>query len=168
MTKRAFREPIFAALFQLVKTNVQLSYATISRNFRGWDQLAKSPALMPAIFQVDGISYEVDQSDWLMPRYKLRAKILAYAAVDVSKNPALAPSQLANAIIDDIELSIYEGGLTPGGIITGDRQTLGGLVENAYVEGTGFVDPGYSSDGLVAITVPVVMVVGFNFSNIQS
>jgi hypothetical protein len=168
MNKRNFREPIFAALFQLVKNNVQLKYQTISRNYRGYEQLAKSPALMPAIFQVDGISYEVDQSDWLMPRYKLKAKILAYAAADTSKNPNLAPSSLANAVLDDIEQAIYEGGLTPGGIITGDRQTLGGLVENAYVDGTGFVDPGYSSDGLIAITVPVVIVTGFNFSNIAS
>lgn len=155
---RAFREPIFQALFKQIQSNVQLNYSTISRNFISWSEIAQSQALMPAIYQVDGITYDISQLDgngiFGATRYVLQARILAYASTDPSKDPGLAPSSLANSILDDIEQSLEP-------VVFGDLQTLGGLVVNAFFDGTGFVDPGINQSGLVAITMPVKIIVGY-------
>src|SRR5277367_368661 len=140
-----FREPIFAALFAQVANNVQLKYATKTRRFVPWSQAAK--ATTPTLMQVDGITFQVSQLGsgalYGAQKYVLHAQIWAYAYASPSTNPTNTPSQQANAMIDDIETSIQP--------IPGERQTLGGLVENAFEEGEGYVDPGISEPGLIIV-----------------
>lgn len=155
-----FREPIFAALFAQVVNNIKLPYATKTRRFVPWGNASK--ANMPTLMQVDGITFEVTQLGagalYGAQKYVLHAQIWAYAQANPSTNPENVPSQQANAMIDDIETSIQP--------IPGERQTLAAvnkgkpLVENAFVEGEGYCDPGIGQAGLILVMVPVKLITG--------
>lgn len=148
------RESIFAALWAQVSSAVQYTFQVKSRRWVHWN---KSP--VPALYQVDGITYDVTQlgegAVYGASKYILTAQLWAYNNASPSQLPSNVPSQIANTMLDAIEFAVNP--------YLGERQTLGGLVENAFVEGKGYVDPGIAEDGKIILMVPIQMIVtGFS------
>lgn len=151
-----FREPIYAALFKQISNpaNMKFKFNTLSRRFVGWDK--SNSAKLPALYQLEGPSAQVTQlSDGGMygaQRYVLRAQLWAYAEANPSDNPNNTPSQIMHAMVDAIETAINP--------YPGELQQLGGLVENCFVEGEEFLDPGIIESGRIVVMVPVKLITG--------
>lgn len=153
-----FREPVYAALFALVSNPANLKYpfATKSRRFVQWGK--DKNAMLPALYILEGPTDNVSQLDSGSgygsgaQKYILKAQIWGYAQANPSDNPSNIPSQQMHAMKDAIETAMST--------LDGDRQTLGGLVENAFVDGEGYCDPGIAESGLIVVMVPVKIITG--------
>ncbi len=134
------REAVYAGVFARVSAVPGL--VTASRRLRHWSDVA--PAEQPALFQVQR-GEDVHRLRGLPPRRQLSLDLYLYAAT--GGDPGTAPAQILNPLIDAIEAALAPDPVT-------GTQTLGGLVEHAWIEGRIETDEGVLGDQAVMI-VPV-------------
>ncbi|MDE2101878.1 MAG: hypothetical protein KGL39_31825 [Patescibacteria group bacterium] len=134
------RESIYAALFSLLQTATGLT--TASRRFKTWDQSTGT-----ALYQVQ----KSEKATSKLPgakRWELSVDVYLYAVADQSNT---APATALNALLDAIEAALQPE--------PGVKQTLGGLVDQAYIDGVIQVNTGDIGDVMFAI-IPVTIVTG--------
>lgn len=138
------REPIYAALFAKLQT--ASGFATTSRRLRHWTDTpgGDQPALFMA--QKRETAFPREPVPGLPTKYLLEVDVYVY----VKARSNAAPGPLLNALIDAVEAAIAG---TPG---AGGKQTLGGLCEHAWVEGTIETDEGTLGDQAVAV-IPILI-----------
>lgn len=139
------REAIYAALFQRLSAVPGL--VTTSRRLRHWTDVAAPE--QPALFQVQK-EESVEQRPGLPPKRRLSVELYLYA--NSGADPAVAPAQLLNPLVDAVEAALAPDTPVAAG------QTLGGLVAHAWIEGRIETDEGALGDQAVAI-VPVSILV---------
>lgn len=151
------RETIFAALFALVNTPAMLVsggglFNTITRRPKLWSEYNNS-ADFPVLGMVEpDEQYEYRQGKASPANRTLKAQFWIYTAVP--QDDAVIPSTILNNCIDAIE-----NALTPvpspsnGGI-----QTLGNLVQSAWISDAPKKAPGYTDvNGLAIIPVSILV-----------
>jgi hypothetical protein len=137
------REAVYAALF--AKLSAVPGIRTASRRLRHWADLP--PSQQPALFQVQKAE-AIGLEDGLPPRRQLSVELYLYAT---GSDPGVPPSSILNPLIDAIEATLAP--VTPG-----TTQTLGGLVQHAWIAGRIETDEGVLGDQAVAI-LPVDILV---------
>jgi hypothetical protein len=145
---QANRETISQALeTQLAKAKNAYPFKTVSRRARIWSNVTS--AEQPVIFLVK-VSEAVDQSTWGAARYRLKYFVLCYLRADAQPN-VIAEVEI-NKALDAVDAALL--GTPPG-----EKQKLGGLVENCWIEGDVMIDTGIL-DQQIVIVVPVSIVTG--------
>jgi hypothetical protein len=139
------REPIFEALFALINTAVASQAPTVSRRF----QLASAvqTAMQPAVFQVEK-NERVERTRGLNAKYHLAADIVIYVQSGIN-DTSVIPSVALNGLLDAIDAAMQPNPVDPM-----HNQTLGGLVEHAWIEGETMIFEGTLQGQSVAI-VPI-------------
>lgn len=135
------RESIAAALFALAGSTA--GFVTKSRRLKHWSDVTAED--QPALFQSQG-KETVDTAAAKMGApnvHKIEFQLYIYVH---STDPTVPPSSLLNPILDALEAA-----LTP---TPGLKQTLGGLVQHAFISGSIETDEGVLGDQAVAI-VPI-------------
>lgn len=145
---QASREAISQALeTQLAKAKNAYPFKTVSRRARIWTNVTS--AEQPVIFLVK-VSEAIDQSTWGAPRYRLKYVVLCYLRADAAPN--LVPEVEINKVLDAVDVTLL--GTPPG-----EKQTLGGVVENCWIEGDVMIDTGIL-DQQIVIVIPVSILTG--------
>ncbi|TWB20669.1 hypothetical protein FBZ89_10668 [Nitrospirillum amazonense] len=137
------REDIHAALF--ARLTAAAPFATASRRVRLWNDL--SPAQQPALFLMSR-GEEVTRRDTLPAHRVLRVDILLYAQ---APDDETAGAVVLNPLLDAVEAALRP---PPGQ----DKQTLGGLVHDCWIEGQVTTDEGALGSQAVAI-VPLHLLI---------
>lgn len=142
------RETIFAALFALVsgaKVNGQPAFATTSRRLRLPSEV--SPAEKPALFLQQDDETADQSSGYGATRWRLSAHLFVFAVAD----ELTAPDAVLNPLLDAIESVLRAPGFA--------KQTLGGLVDNCWIDAKVIRDPAplTSAPNLI---IPVSIVAG--------
>ena len=146
------RENAYAALFTLASNGEGLtgkitwgagqSLAYTSRRVKLWDDLPAQPALCQA-------EHGETLVNGLTPPYLriLKAMWLIFHKVDDGEIAATTDNQ----ILDAVELALKS---VPGDVGYPERNTLGGIVENVFIDGAIIKVPG-DLDGQALIAVPI-------------
>lgn len=134
---RGTREAIYSALFGLVSGCAP--FAVTSRVLKDW---ADTPA-QPALYQMQSGEVAHEGFPGLPLRWTLSVRLFIYAQGDGGTGGV--PSQALNPLLDAVEQA-----LAPAV----GKQTLGGLVESAWIDGQVNVYEGVLGQQAVAI-VPV-------------
>ena len=134
------REPIYAALYAKLQT-IGGSVLTYSRILQHWTDVASSR--QPAMYQVQMTEVANPQPLGLPTKWTLNLDIYIYVKGDgkTSQTPVI------NALLD--ALTNVLASTNPSG-----KQTLGGLVEHCWIEGSIQTDEGVLGDQSVVI-VPI-------------
>jgi hypothetical protein len=129
-------EAIEVALFTLIETNVKgLGFKTVSRRPRTWSQVGNEG--QPALFLAP-LGFTITQDQLFGPsKYVLHYMVLVYTRAD--EGSTTPPQTLLNRCMKAVNDALQQ---QPKGY----KQTLGGLVENAWIEGevpmgSGILDP---------------------------
>ena len=136
------RELIYSKFFDLLKSVGDFKVA--SRRLKHWSDV--SPAQQPALF-VSQRTELVTRTPGLNPVWDLHIDVYLYANTGGDKS--IAPSQILNPLIDAIEAALKPNPID-------NKQTLGGLVQHAWIDGAIETDEGVLGDQAVAI-IPVVI-----------
>lgn len=136
------RELIYSKFFDLIK-NVG-DFKTASRRLKHWSDIA--PAQQPAMFQSQRTEI-VTRTPGLNPVWDLHLDIYLYANTGGDRDKS--PAQIINPLIDAIEAALKPNPID-------NKQTLGGLVQHAWIDGAIETDEGVLGDQAVAI-IPVVI-----------
>ena len=136
------REQIYSALF--AKLQAVDGFVTVSRRLRHWDDVPQ--AEQPALFQAQKRE-SVSTEPGLNPVWLLSLDLYIYARTgeDRGESPASAINPLVDAVLST---------LAPHPIT--NKQTLGGLVQHAWVEGAIETDEGVLGEQGVAI-IPIII-----------
>ena len=136
------REQIYSALF--AKLQAVAGFVTVSRRLRHWDDVPQ--AEQPALFQAQKRE-SVSTEPGLNPVWLLSLDLYIYARTgeDRDESPATVINPLVDAVLET---------LAPDPIT--NKQTLGGLVQHAWVEGTIETDEGVLGEQGVAI-IPIII-----------
>lgn len=137
------REPIYAALFARLASSA--GFVTTGRRLKHWNDVHASS--QPALFMAQKTETP-SQVRGIPARWELKVDVYLY----VNTSGDQAPGTLLNAVLD----SVAEA-LAPNNPIE-NVQTLGGLVEHCWIEGTIETDEGTLGDQAVAI-VPISILV---------
>jgi hypothetical protein len=137
------REPIYAALFSAAAA--ASPSVTASRRLRHWSDVAA--AEQPALFMVQK-SETAQRHKGLPPKWVLAVDLFLYAKAPDDLSP---PAAVLNPLVDAVE-----GVLAP--VNPTLTQTLGGLVEHAWIAGKIETDEGVLGGQAIAI-VPVEILV---------
>lgn len=135
----AAREDIYAALLTLLQAAAP--FQTISRRVRLWSDL--SAAQQPALFLVAKGEDHAPQTG-LPPRRTLQADLVVYA---LAPDDDTAGSQVLNPLLDALQTALRPPPYSAD-------QTLGGLVQHAWIEGHIQTDEGALGPQAVAV-IPV-------------
>lgn len=146
---RVPRETIFAALLTKAQTavlNGNPAFVTSSRKFRSWDEV--NPVEMPALFIASGNQNAMQQAQYGDIKWRIRA--LAWIYCMHSPDSETIPGTDLNYLLDAFEEALKP--TVPG------RQTLGGLVTHAYIDGEIMISEGSlpndtKSVALIPITI---------------
>ena len=149
------REPIFAAHFALLQAITTGSppaspFKTTSRRLRHWTDVPESER--PYLCQAQGNEEHAWTHPALEAEIKLHAKLYIYV-VNGSGDDA-APGTVLNPLLDAIQ-ALYGPGATDPNT---RKQTLGGLVKHARIEGEVLTFEGTLGNTEVAI-VPIELLV---------
>lgn len=136
------RETIYAALF--AKLSGLAGFTTKSRKLKHWADTA--PSEQPALFVIQRTE-SVQTVPGLNPVLELRVDIYLYA--HTRGDPSKAPSEILNPLLDAVAAALAPDVIT-------NKQTLGGLVQHAWIEGSIETDEGVLGDQGVVI-VPVII-----------
>lgn len=138
------REKVFEALWE--KLQGLQGIVTFSRRLRHWEDVSKDeqPALFLAAAGQTGV-----QVRNLPPVWTLKATLHLY--VHGAADPSVSPSTRLNELLDAIEAAIAVPEGEPA-------QTLGGLVQHAWIAGEIETDEGVLGDQAVAI-IPIDILV---------
>ena len=143
-------EAISVALFTLLQT-IPTTFQTMDRQGQIWTNVA--PTDQPYLGLIERGGMVVQDSATGLTKHTLHYTVLVYIRGDASQDSsAILPATQLNAIWLQIEDVMYSGPL-------GERQTLGGLVNNAWVEGEVLMDTGIL-DQQLALMIPVSVDVG--------
>lgn len=137
------RETIYAALFDIVSN--AYGWKTTSRILKHWQDLA--PIEQPACFMAQ-VGEEAIRTTRLPAKWVLDVRLYLYthAKTTVGEVPAVS----INKAIDAIAASLKP-------VPAVNTQTLGGLVEDARIEGQITTDEGYLGEQAVAI-IPIKII----------
>lgn len=138
------REPIYKALFDRI--NEINGISTCSRILQHWDDV--SPNMQPALFLAQD-SQGVGQVTGFPSKYVLGAKLWIYTHRDTNGE---VPATQINNILDAVDAALAPDPQTL------NKQTLGGLVEHCWIDGSIDTDEGLLGNQAVAI-VPIRMLV---------
>lgn len=143
---KATREQVFDALFDVLKTVPGL--VTASRRLKNVQDM--QPEELPAAFQLQGKQELV---------YKGSVPTVAdmtatWALYGYSSDPDVAPSTVLNNLIDAACAALAPPAYT-------DKQTLGGLVEYAAIDGDIEIYEGILADKAVALLPIRILLAGF-------
>lgn len=136
------REPIYQAIFNLAAASA--GYKTKSRKWRHWNDVA--PADQPALFQVQTGETRLNVRRYHPTPYRLSVDIVIYAQQD---DQAATPAAVLNPLLDALQAAVAPSAASA-------LQTLGGLVQHAWIEGTIEIFEGNLANQAVAI-VPILM-----------
>ena len=136
------REPIYAALF--AKLSSVPGFVTVSRRLKHWDDV-QQPA-QPALFQTQKRE-SVTTTPGMNPVWVFSVDIYIYANNRGDKS--VSPSIALNPLIDAIAAAIAPDAVS-------NKQTLGGLVQHAWIDGTIETDEGVLGDQAVCI-IPITI-----------
>src|ERR1035438_2325105 len=133
----ASREAIYSALWNLLTAttpaaDVAAQWNTQSRDLVGWEQVV--PPSQPALFMVQTAQHASNETFGLT-QWKLSATVWIYYRTDSLGDPTMPRDKLVNEMIDVIEKAIAP----PDGF---GLQSLGGLVQHTYIDGTVVFDSG--------------------------
>jgi hypothetical protein len=123
------REPIYAALYALLQTAAPQGFTinTFSRRFQSWDStnLPQLPALFMQEYEETADQDSGDPSAMGLYRWISTVNVWIYFS---AQNPNALPDQVFNALVDSMETVMQPSPQT-------GRQTLGGLVTHAWIDG---------------------------------
>ncbi len=137
------REAIYTALF--AKVTASAAFVTASRRLRHWSDVG--PAEQPALFMVQK-SETAQRVKGLPPKWTFSVELFIYVHAPDDLSP---PASSLNPLIDAIEAA-----LAP--TVPADNQTLGGLVDHAWIAGKIETDEGALGGQGVAI-IPLNIIV---------
>jgi hypothetical protein len=137
------RETIYQALFTLASGAA--NFVTTSRRWKHWGDV--DAASQPALFQNQKGEHVVAKNG-LPAQRKLLVDLCLYAS---NGDPNLAGSSFLNPLLDAVEAALAPDPAT-------ERQTLGGLVSHAFINGAVEIFEGVIGDQAVAI-VPVEILI---------
>ena len=143
-------EAIYAALFakgQAVNS-AQTPLTTQSRRWIAWDQMAAEQS--PAFFQREP-KFNVSGGERGLSRFVFRAEWYLYLATDPSDLGTVTATPINNYA------TAFINALLPS--LQGQKQTLGGLVENAYIDGEVLIDEGVISSPAI-LFIPITILTG--------
>lgn len=126
-------------------------FRTTGRRLKHWTEVAAQPAL----FIDDGDEEWPERPGGIPATPLLDAEIWVYS--DAGKNPDSVPASVLNALLGAIETALAPT-IVFDGVNRQNVQTLGGLVEHCWIEGTLDKVSGHADGQAVAI-VPIRMLV---------
>jgi hypothetical protein len=146
----AVREPIYAALFNLVAEAT--GAATASRILRNPEDV--QPSEMPALFLSQRPEKYAEPGRGLPPKRTLHALVWLYAC-----DPQIAgvvPATQLNNMVDAVEAALAPAGtdLAMQGV-----QTLGGLVSHCWIEGNVEYYEGLDTNGRSVAVISVAILI---------
>lgn len=136
------RELIYGRIFERLETIEGLK--EVSRKLRHWSDVVE----FPVVFLAQGNENVTKSGRGLNSVNSISPTIYAYVKVEIDQ----LPGPTLNRILDAITLSLEP---TMG---TGNKQTLGGIVEDCYINGQILTDEGTLGQLAVAI-IPLNVVV---------
>jgi hypothetical protein len=148
------RETISVALFNLLKGNQSLMTLckTITRTPIMWTDVADASKPFLTLFKggpkTEGFE-QAQERRMGLTRYTISYNLWLYVAVNPSG--VILPETLVNNIADGIDAAMQTN-LSTGGVIAtarGERQTLGGIVNNAWIDGGSEWSREFSDNNLV-------------------
>lgn len=143
------REQVSEALFSLLQTSYV--YPVASRRFLSWDNVGSSAK--PALFMLE---YEEIHSRNKQPTPASRILMIEVLIfISDGLDPNTVPITTLNDLIDAIDP--VSGGVLKADDILQNRQTLGGLIYDCYIDGTILKVPG-DVDGQGMATIPIKVV----------
>lgn len=149
------RETVSAALLTLlgatqftIPGGSPQTFQTVGRNAAIWSNVPAGD--QPALQLIHSGEQVVQNTAYGLAKYALHFEVLIYARADASPN-AVADTMI-NAMLDAIDAQMQS---TP----PGERQTLGGIVYHAWIEGEILIDTGIL-DQQVAILIPIKVLSG--------
>lgn len=135
----------FAALFEELP-----GFTTISRVLEVPANVDASQ--MPALFIVEDWEGVGQQNMWGLAKYQLDYRLVVYAGMP-DKSTGTAPGSVLNPLLDAVDLAL-QATVQPN-----EKQTLGGLVENCWINGKIFKVDGYLGQYIVAV-FPISILTG--------
>lgn len=149
------RETIAAALLTLlgatqftIPGGSPTKFQTVGRNPQIWTGISAGD--QPALFLIHTGEQLVQNQVYGLSKYTLHFEALIYARADAS--PAAVADTMINVMLDAIDVQMQS--MPPG-----ERQTLGGVVYHAWIEGEILIDSGIL-DQQVAILIPIKVLSG--------
>ena len=142
------REQVGLALFALLKTSY--TYKTSSRRFRTWTQLQSADK--PALFQIEHKESHLRGKTSTTALRTLDVDIYIFISPGLDQN--ITPITLLNTILDAID-PVSGGVLAPNN--PQNRQTLGGLVYDCFIDGEIVKVPG-DLDGQGVGIIPIKII----------
>lgn len=146
----ATREPIYAALWNLVANDprIQAAFVTTSRYTHHFEDVAS--ALMPALFMLQKRERWERIGKGISPKRTLEAHFLCYT---YNADPdGIPPATLINTlmdVIDDVLTTVNN---------PSNAQTLGGLVEHVYIEGdVEIAEPLLQEKGIFVVPLTILI-----------
>lgn len=136
------REPVYAALF--AKLQAAAPFVTTSRRFKHFADVA--PADQPALFLVQRPE-SVSTTPGLDSVHELSCDAVVYA--NARGDDSVVPAAVINGLVDAVFAALKPNPIT-------NKQSLGGLVEHAWVEGQIETDEGLLQEQGYAL-VPIRM-----------
>jgi hypothetical protein len=143
------REQAAQALFNLLASSY--AYPVASRRFMSWDGVASSQK--PALFLLEYSETHTRTHQPTPARRVLMTQALIFIANGL--DPEAVPITNLNNLIDLIDP--VSGGVLKPDDIWQNRQTLGGIVYDCYIEGTITKVPG-DIDGQGMATIPIKII----------
>lgn len=141
------RNAIFTALFNLLLQTTPPAgkqWKTFNQALRQWDQVDSTD--QPALFLHRGPQTTSQKASYGVAKWQLRATVWMYFRVDGLNTSSTYPDQLTDQLIDSLEQVMQP---TPPDM----QQTLGGLVEHAWIDGTIVWDT--FTDGQAILVAPI-------------
>jgi hypothetical protein len=142
------REQISVAFFDLIKGAA--SFTAGSRRFVHWDQVNETQ--MPYLTMLKTGEVRGRQSEGL-PTLTINAHVFVYLSAGM--DPEDTPDTAMNTLLDAIDTVVAPSGAAA---LSGNKQTLGGLVAHCYPFGPVFVDTG-DIDGKAVAAIPFQILV---------
>jgi hypothetical protein len=144
------RESVSVALEALFVSLVPGTLTTLSRTLVPFTNVDKTA--IPALFVVEDDEQDNQQQDFGLETYKLDFALWLYTPV--AEGGSEAPGTAMNTALDAIDLAIR-------GPIAGERQTLGGLVTNCWIDGKVIKQVGIVGQGMPSVArIPVTILTG--------
>jgi hypothetical protein len=145
----ATRNEVSIALFELLKTAED--FKTFSRRMKTFDTI--SQADKPALFLIDTTENHQKQQQ-VTPAIRI-LNFDAYVFIFTGSSKAI-PADALNDLIDKIDPN--SGGVLKPNDVIANRQTLGGLVYNVFIDGEMIKVPGdLDGQGVAIIPIKVVL-----------
>ncbi len=136
------REPIYAALF--AKLQGSAGFVTSSRRLKHWDDVPGTA--QPALFQSQKRE-NVSGTPGLNQVKVFAVDVYIYANTRGDKS--ISPGEILNPLIDAVEAAMAPDQIS-------NKQTLGGIVQHAWIDGAIETDEGVLGDQAVCI-IPITI-----------